>query len=183
MAVTFNLPPATDPAYLAFLRQTGVQEQDLGAEAAQRISSLNRALARHLPAYADQKRQAVQGVADSYEERGLFRSGGRLRDQVDAGNAVDRNRLEYIANTQDQSAGVNSDLARSIADLRRRAAEQELATRETIGHQAPPMSGPQPTAATGPSQADIDKWNAAVAANKAAGNARTQAQWNDPRYR
>jgi hypothetical protein len=142
MAVTFNMPPATDPAYLAFLRQTGVQEQDLGAEAAARISSLNRALQRHLPAYADQKRQAEQGVADSYEERGLYRSGGRLRDQVDAGNAVDRNRLEDIANTQDQSAGVNADLARNIADLRRQAAERELATRDAIGHQAPPMSNP-----------------------------------------
>lgn len=131
MALT--LTPAMDPAYLAFLRSSGVQEAETSAEASRRISQLNRGLTRRSAGYAEDSRLAVRDVGEAAEERGMFNSGRRISDQNDAAAAVGRRQAEDAAQTGDDVSNTSYDAATAIARLRRQNAEAELDSRTRIG--------------------------------------------------
>lgn len=129
MAVVIPTTPAVDPAFLAFLRSQGMEESDIAGEIARRTSAITRGLALNAPVYEENERQGVQNVANSFEDRGLYRSGQRLVKQQDVVNDFTRQRLGAEANARQQIADLNSSGAAQVAALRRRTAEQELATR------------------------------------------------------
>jgi hypothetical protein len=131
MALT--LTPASDPAYLAFLRSSGVQESQTQAEAQRRISQLQRGLARRAPGYAEDSRLAQRNIGEDFEGRGLYDSGRRMTDQADAAAAVGRRQAEDAAQTGDSISDTSVDAATTIARLRRDRAEQELQSRTRIG--------------------------------------------------
>lgn len=127
--MALSLTPATDPAYLAFLRAQGIEESDAMGEIDRRVSSLTRGLTRRMPVYADRAERSQEGVTSDFEDRGLYRSGARLVAQQRAANDVERDRLEDIAGTQDGVADAYAGGARTVAALRRQQTEQELSTR------------------------------------------------------
>ena len=123
---------AADPAYLAYLRSVGVQESELQNVAGLRVNSLVRQLGRGLPAYAEQRDTAVRQTGESFEDRGVFRSGMRQIRQADAGRAVDRDRNEFEAGIRDQISGTYATGASDIAALRRQLAEQGINSSQTV---------------------------------------------------
>ena len=127
------MPSASaDPAYLAYLRSVGVEEADLQNVAAQRVSALTRQLARGLPGYAQQKTDAIQGVGNQFEDRGIFRGGMRQVKQADAGREVDRARNEFELGIRDNIAGTYTNTALDIARLRRGLAEQNINSAQNV---------------------------------------------------
>jgi hypothetical protein len=123
---------AADPAYLAYLRSVGVEESAVQNVANQRVSSLTRQMARQLPYYAQQRSQAIEGVGNSWEDRGMYRSGNRIVKQADAGREVDRQRNEYTTGVQDEIGGIYLTTAADIAARRRALAEQGINSAQTV---------------------------------------------------
>lgn len=128
MAVTLSSPYA-DPSYLAFLRAQGMSESEAVGEAQRRIATLRRGLTMRLPDYAEQEKRGQEQIGNSYEDNGLFRSGARLVAQQRLSNDVAGQKLGDVANTQDSIAEAQAQQAQAVAEIRRRTAEQELATR------------------------------------------------------
>lgn len=131
MALT--LTPAMDPAYLAFLRASGVQEAEASAEADTRISQLRRGLNRRAVGYQEDARLTNRAVGEDYENRGLYESGRRVSDQADAAAMIGRQRLDDEETTGDQISNTTNAAASTIARLRRQRAEEELNSRTRIG--------------------------------------------------
>lgn len=120
-------PAATDPAYLAFLRQMGVDESQINSTAAYRVGALNRQIDRQAPQWDQQSKLAGEGVDNDYESRGMLNSGKRFIKRAEATTDVDRQRLDWEAGIRDQIGEQYITSAQDIADLRRQAAEQAIA--------------------------------------------------------
>ncbi len=118
-----------DSTLSAFLRQMGVGEQAIYAEARQRADQAQRQYARSIPQWQNQEREAVEEVQDNAEARGVYRSGATVRNVALARNEVALRQNEALALSQDAQDAYALDAARRIADLRRQTAEQELAAR------------------------------------------------------
>lgn len=117
---------AADPSYLAYLRGIGAEESELGNILGQRQGALVRQLGRQLPAYADQRTEAVEAAGAASEARGLYRSGARMRDQFRAGRDVDRARMDFEAGIRDQLGELSAMNALDIARLRRGLVEEGI---------------------------------------------------------
>lgn len=122
---------AQDPSYLAFMRGAGYSEAEVLAELARKQGALSRQLERAAPRFADELRQAGTQVEQDFTNRGLYRSGARMTDQVDAENAARRNELDFRAGIADQRGDLISGATRDIADLRRQAADRALDSRQS----------------------------------------------------
>lgn len=166
---------AQDPDYLAFMRGAGYSEAEVMADLARRQGQLGRQLDRAAPRFADELRQAETGVKNDFTGRGLYRSGARMVNQVDAGNVVRRNEADFRAGIADQSADMTSDAMKTIAEYRRKAMDQALTSRQTAALNAansqgvgrivgrdpgagglPPGVGPMPSASyNGPSSSSL----------------------------
>lgn len=129
MAVVIPTTPSVDPAFLAFLRSQGMEESDIAGEIARRTSSITRGLALNAPVYEENLQQGLKGISESFEDRGISRSGQRLVAQQEFSNDQNRQRMGAEANARQQIADLNSSGAAQVAALRRRTAEQEMATR------------------------------------------------------
>lgn len=117
------------PALAAYLRQMGVEEQNIYAE--QRIQSdmARRQYARTLPDWQERIRAAGQNVMDDAESRGVYRSGATAEGVARATAQVGREQQEALAQVGDTQTAFALDAARRIADIRRRNAEQTLSDR------------------------------------------------------
>lgn len=124
--------PYQDPVFLAYLRSQGMSESDVAGELAIRTSSLSRQLARQLPAYDDQAQRSQEGISNSYEDRGMFRSGARLVAQQRQATDDDRAKLNFTAGVTDQLSGATLSTAADVARIRRGTAEEELAARGRV---------------------------------------------------
>lgn len=131
--MALNLDPiaSQDPEYLAFMRGAGYSEAEVLAELARKQGSMKRQLARAQPRFADELRQAETGVQSDFTNRGLYRSGARMVEQVDAGNRVRRDQLEFNSGISDQMGDLNSAAMRDIAEGRRQAMDMALTSRQT----------------------------------------------------
>jgi hypothetical protein len=121
-----GIPGANDPSYLAYMRQMGVDEANLNILTGHRVNSLTRQLGRALPVYAEKKEVAMRDTGSSFEDRGMFRSGGRMVAQADVGRAVDRERLDYEAGIRDQIMELYLTNGMDVAAIRRDLMEQGL---------------------------------------------------------
>lgn len=133
MAVTYTAQsPYQDPAYLAFLRQQGVQESDLVGEAAYRIAGLQRQRARQLPRFDDRMREEPERISDDFENRGFLRSGANMVAQARSRRDILRDRGDFEAGIGDSISDLNRTAAMGVADLRRQRAEEELNARSRV---------------------------------------------------
>lgn len=123
-----------DSALAAFLRQMGVEEQNILAESRLRSEISGRQYTRSIPVFENQEREAVEAVQGDAEDRGVYRSGATVRNTALARNEVALRQQEALASSQDQQDIYALEAARQISGLRRSAAEQELQarTRQTI---------------------------------------------------
>lgn len=131
--------PEEDPQFLAFQRALGVQENELRASIAMKRARLQSDLANRMPDFDESKRRTIQGIGESYLDRGTFRSGMRLQDQDNAASGVESQRTAAITQTRQAEADLNSDLARIVAENRRRMAEEGVNTRQRLSLEAARM--------------------------------------------
>lgn len=117
---------AADPAYLAYLRGAGVEEAELNNVLGTRVGALTRSIGRALPAYADKRAEAIEGAGNAAESRGFFRSGQRMTNQFRAGRDVDRERMNFEAETRDKMADLYGTNALDIARIRREMIERGI---------------------------------------------------------
>lgn len=112
-------------AYLAFLRQLGLQEDQARSAAEVQKSEISRRLAMRTPEIAQNFGQSRQNLSASLEGRGVLRSG-----ETDRRMAENR-RQEQSALSDAQTAaaegisGVERATANQVAQLRTTAAEKE----------------------------------------------------------
>lgn len=118
-----------DPAYSAFLRAMGVEEQAIRAQARMEGNTLKRQVARQEPIWQDRLSQMEQGVRGDAESRGTLLSGATVRDLAQGRNRIGIERAEQTAVMRDKLQQLNSSAATSVASLRRQAMEQSLSSR------------------------------------------------------
>lgn len=114
---------AADSMMMAYLRQLGFDEAEQRAYAARQRDRINRQVALGVPERQEQGMEQRRNIALNREASGLLRSGEterRIAHQR-AGELSDIGRIEGGA--ADQLAGVESDLAREVARVRRDTAE------------------------------------------------------------
>lgn len=72
-----------DPAYAAFLRAQGLRSSEISDEIALRQDLFTEDARRRSDAYGRAQERATKGVQTDYENRGLFRSGSRMRTEAE----------------------------------------------------------------------------------------------------
>jgi hypothetical protein len=120
----------TDPTYQAYLRGMGVDQSEIQNILGTRVGALTRQLGRTLPAYADQKQQALKETGQGYESRGFYRSGNRMDEQARVGREQDRTALDFEAGIRDQIAELYGVSAMDLARLQREQTEQAMAAQQ-----------------------------------------------------
>jgi hypothetical protein len=120
--------PGQSAAYLAFLRALGLNEGEDIASTQRAIDTMNARAGLTQADLADQAGYAQENVAASYENRGLLRSGSRLRDQARTSASYGRqmagNELDLAMNADN----LVSQLASRRAENERKRAEQAMNT-------------------------------------------------------
>lgn len=113
-------PLYSDPAFLQFSANAGLDYETAAADVARKQAALNNALALRMPQMEQQGKDAVDNVYGTYATRGLYGSGQQAQDEGKA----QANNLASIASTQ-------ADTANQIADL-----HSGLVTKRLSGLQA-----------------------------------------------
>ena len=72
------------------------------------------------------REKAVDQAGSSWEDRGLYQSGGRMSDQAEAGQDVDRQRMDFEAGIRDQVSEQYLTTALDVARLRRELTEKGM---------------------------------------------------------
>lgn len=124
-----------DPQYQAYLRYAGLEEDRLRDEMQYRTDQFNETINRRAAGFQEEKRLGQRDIGISAEDRGLFQSGMRMRDQSDFTNDVDRRRLEF---EQGQRNDLDELLRRNQAEiegLQLERSERELETRDRVGRE------------------------------------------------
>lgn len=124
--MTTTNPLAANPAYLAFLRELGIEDAEAAADVTTQTDAIGRMLAKRLPRIAEAGARQREQISGSFESRGLYRSG---RHEV----TLAKQRSDEATETADtfdagadQVASLQSQLARRRADAARRRAEGAL---------------------------------------------------------
>lgn len=117
---------SADPSYLAYERMLASQQSDLEAQAAKSGDAVSRRLAFQLPQFDWQAQGQQRDLSFSDEDRGILRSGQHERQMAEMlrGQTAQRGALELDAS--EQRSGIESELARQIADIARRRQEQQI---------------------------------------------------------
>lgn len=127
-----------DPAFLAFLRSSDLSLETAAGDVARKQRAYQDALQAQTGNIEQNRTQASQGKNNSFEARGVYRSGQR---EVQQGQ-LEQDYAQQLAAAQAQTAGqvgeLQQGLAEKVAEQQRQAAEkgygvagqQELATQQ-----------------------------------------------------
>jgi len=108
---------------MAYLRQLGFDEAEARAYAARQRDRINRQVALRVPETQEQGIEQRRSIATNRESSGLLRSGETER-RLAIQRRGELNRIgEIEGGAADALGGVESDLARSVAEVRRNTAE------------------------------------------------------------
>jgi hypothetical protein len=126
-------PALTDPAYQAYLRQSGVQQATIKDEILARIDTANRERNRAAAGFQMQKDTTTKNIATDFEGRGLYSSGVRQSQQADASGKIDFQMQQEDAARNDALTEANRRAEQQLAELGQRKAEEEIAARNRVG--------------------------------------------------
>jgi len=121
-----------DPAYNAFMRTYRQREGTINADRADQARHLanQNKITQHV--FDRQQEQGLQNTNNSYESRGMYQSGGRIRDRGQLITDIATNRANStLANTRQQNE-LNRGAAQEMASLSRQRDEQEVAARNRL---------------------------------------------------
>jgi len=121
-----------DQTYAAYLRQMQFDEAGIQTSLDRARTNAQAAIAAQSPLFDQQRAQAQDNVNDSFESRGMFRSGGRLAAGAESRNAIDTNQRQFETGQNQSIADAEFSASQDIASLRRQKAEQEVAARNRL---------------------------------------------------
>lgn len=112
-----------DPTILAFLRSSGLAEQVAANDVARRQTAINQALGIGIEDLNQKGEISRRNIGNSYEDRGVYRSGANLRDQAEqeAQQARQQGALQFQA--RDDMNNLSGGLTSMIAENQQKAAE------------------------------------------------------------
>lgn len=125
-------PLMADQDYGAFLRKMQFDESSIQSSLQAAQEAARRRIAGQAGQYDTQRIQAERGVNNSFESRGMSRSGGRLKQQSETRTAIDLGQRQFEDQVYEGSAAAEREAATRIADMRRERAEQELNARTRL---------------------------------------------------
>ena len=117
---------AVSPAWLAFRRSLGIQDETDAASTQQQIDALNRRAGLQRGDLLEQGVKARQGIADSHEARGVFRSGARLKAQSEQQSGEGRALGQIEQGLAEGVSGLAAQLAQRRAERQRQMSETGL---------------------------------------------------------
>ena len=129
---TINSTLYQDPAYAAFMRRANRDEANIENDRIARQEALRRQAALNMSGYATAERQGLANIANEFEGRGMFRSGGRLKRQGEFGAEMGRQRAQTELSTAEGLSGADRDSARNVGEIRGKRGEEEIATRQRL---------------------------------------------------
>lgn len=118
LAALPQLTIANDPTYLSYLRSSGYNEDSARMLAARQVDQLKRRVSMAIPGIQEAGIEQRRGIGNSFEARGVFASGERLRQQA----------LQQRGETS-QIAALQGGLADQVGDI-------EIGLRDQIGQLA-----------------------------------------------
>lgn len=114
----------TDPSYLAYLRAAGLQEEVARANAARQTAAIQRQLQTYTPEIARLGQIARARIGDSFEARGVYRSGMRRQRQAEQAAGEGYRVGEAWGQAGDRLGAVQSNLQTQLSDLARQRADR-----------------------------------------------------------
>lgn len=117
---------AQDPAYLAFLRASGLAESVATADAARRRDAINQALGIAGEDLDSQGEQTRRGISAAQEDRGVFRSGQTLQRMSEQEEDQARRRSAIELAGAGQIGDLESGLLMQLAGSQVKGAEYGL---------------------------------------------------------
>lgn len=120
------MPLAVDPQFAVFDRGFNQQASEAAGEAARRRDAIQRAHIRSMPGFDAQEEKGLQGVHDDFGARGVFSSGVRVQRQNEVSRDAQRGRSNASAEAADALSGVDWEMSKQIAAVRRKQAEAAL---------------------------------------------------------
>lgn len=121
-----------DPSYAAFDRQFDYNRSKIQSDFIALKDRLKRDLQRQEGVYQDQTRQGLEGIDQSMENRGLFRSGQRGIKRGELQNRIADQRQRFIDSQGETREEARRTKREGIADLKRRRAEERLGARTRL---------------------------------------------------
>ena len=117
-----------NPAYAAYLQQLGVRRGEIKDEMALRTDLFNEDARRRSESYQRAAERAVDGVQTDFENRGLFRSGTRLRREAETRQNIgyQQEQAQYAAQRAYEEA--QRSLGLNLNELDREAAMKRVST-------------------------------------------------------
>lgn len=115
-----------DPAFLAFMRTSGLGLETAAADVAQKENAINVALASRVAGLGDQRDASLRGVDSGFESRGLFRSSGRKNRRADEERAFGSQIGAAETGAASEIAGLKGGLAKQVAEQQGTASEKGL---------------------------------------------------------
>lgn len=112
-------------AYIAFLRQLGLQEDQARAAAEQQKSEISRRLTMRLPEISQNFDRSRQNLSASLEGRGVLRSGETDRRMAENRQAEQGATADAQTAAAEGISGVERATANQVGQLRTQAAEKE----------------------------------------------------------
>lgn len=122
-------PLLADNNYSQFLRGMQFNESQIQSNLQAAQEAARRRITGQAGQYDLQRQQGLQNVDESFESRGMYRSGGRLAKAGEVQRAVDLNQRQFEEGIYEGTAQMERDAAQKIADMRRQRAEEELGAR------------------------------------------------------
>lgn len=118
----------SDPAYLAFIRNSDLGIETVANQIARQNAALQSALGLDIARRENQGIEEREGIYKNYASRGIARSGGRMVDTNRQQLAQTDDIASMNARTASEMAGNHERLASAVADRMRQAGELGLST-------------------------------------------------------
>lgn len=117
---------AQDPAYLAFLRASGLSDEIAAAAVARQSGAINQALGLNVEDLDESGRRQRRSISSSQESRGALRSGETLRRTSEQEQDQARRRAAIEQAAANQLGGLQTGLASQIAGTQLKGSELAL---------------------------------------------------------
>lgn len=125
--------PATDPAFQALMAQLGLKGELLKMDTAKRIGEIQREGEIAAPRIKEQGVEQRRAIDYGWEDRGLYRSGARLRDLALQQRGETQRLADLERNTANQVAGLNRRQALDLHDIASQQAEASFQAKLRAG--------------------------------------------------
>lgn len=121
-----------DPTYAAFERQFEYNRGKLGSDFIALKERLKRDRQRQKGVWQQQRKQGLQGINESMENRGLFRSGQRHLERGELKNRIADQRQRFIDQQGETREEARRTKRESISNLKRQRAEERVNARARL---------------------------------------------------